>query len=410
MWVTERPSRVEEFIGNEGPRKIIIKWQKDWVRGTKPLLLLGPPGVGKTSLVHTLAIQYGFDIVELNASDNRNKNNLSQRIIPLFQNLSLLNKRFLLFLDEVDGIYGREDAGALESLSLMLKESSVPIILAANEINQITRELSKVCKVVSFLPIPPRLCMLYLNYMLELKNRSLSPGDKFSVATNSTGDIRKLLNDAQSKISGYSGTRDNYLKMDIENAINKLFSSANPTEALDIILATNMVFSDPRFGQSPEDRRKDLVNSIFSSVVLSKIDCETMRVILDILSKVDMLLGRSTANRNWKVFKHLPYILAYSIFQHAGLKHIHYNRYSIGFQYMGNIFSRGQSLRGVLLHLSKIFHTSRSNFGLFVFPFMTYILASNPHFENFVRNSLSDEKTTENLISEIGRIKKLNLF
>jgi len=409
MWVTERPSRVEEFIGNEGPRKIIIKWQKDWIRGTKPLLLLGPPGVGKTSLVHTLAIQYGFDIVELNASDNRNKNNLSQRIIPLFQNLSLLNKRFLLFLDEVDGIYGREDAGALEYLSLMLKESSVPIILAANEINQITRELSKVCKVVSFLPIPPRLCMLYLNYMLELKNRSLSPGDKFSVATNSTGDIRKLLNDAQSKISGYSGTRDNYLKMDIENAINKLFSSANPTEALDIILATNMVFSDPRFGQSPEDRRKDLVNSIFSSVVLSKIDCETMRVILDILSKVDMLLGRSTANRNWKVFKHLPYILAYSIFQHAGLKHIHYNRYSIGFQYMGNIFSRGQSLRGVLLHLSKIFHTSRSNFGLFVFPFMTYILASNPHFENFVRNSLSDEKTTENLISEIGRIKKLNL-
>jgi replication factor C large subunit len=312
-------------------------------------------------------------------------------------------------LDEVDGIYGREDAGALEYLSLMLKESSVPIILAANEINQITRELSKVCKVVSFLPIPPRLCMLYLNYMLELKNRSLSPGDKFSVATNSTGDIRKLLNDAQSKISGYSGTRDNYLKMDIENAINKLFSCANPTEALDIILATNMVFSDPRFGQSPEDRRKDLVNSIFSSVVSSKIDCETMRVILDMLSKVDMLLGRSTANRNWRVFKHLPYILAYSIFQHARLKHIHYNRYSIGFQYMGNIFSRGQSLRAVLLNLSKIFHTSRSNFGVFVFPFMTHILASNPLFENYIRNSLSDEKTTENLINEIRRIKKWDL-
>ena len=410
MWVTECPSKVEEFIGNEGPRKIIIKWQKDWVKGTKPLLLLGPPGVGKTSLVHTLAIQYGLDIVDLNASDSRNKNSLSQRIIPLFQNLSLLDKRFLLFLDEVDGIYGREDAGAVEYLSLMLKESSVPIILAANEINQITRELSKVCKVVPFLPIPPRLCMVYLNYMLELKNQSLSPGDKFSVAANSTGDIRKLLNDAQSKISGYSGTRDNYLTMDIENAINKFFSCTDPTEALDIILATNMVFSDPRFGQSTEDRRKDLVNSIFSSVVSSKIDSVTMRVILDILSKVDMLLGRSTANRNWKVFRHLPYILAYSIFQHARLKHIHYNRYSIGFQYMGNIFSRGQSLRAVLLHLSKIFHTSRSNFGLFVFPYMTHILASNPIFENYIRNSFSDEKSTENLINEIGRIKKLNIF
>ena len=88
--------------------------------------------------------------------------------------------------------------------------------------------------------------MLYLNYMLELKNQRLSPGDKFSVATNaSTGDIRKLLDDTQSKISGYSGTGDNYLKMDIENAINKLFSCTNPTEALDIILSTNMVFSNP---------------------------------------------------------------------------------------------------------------------------------------------------------------------
>jgi hypothetical protein len=76
---------------------------------------------------------------------------------------------------------------------------------------------------------------------------------------------------------------------------------------------------------------------------------------------------------------------------------------------MGNIFSRGQSLRAVLLHLSKIFHTSRSNFGLFVFPFMTHILASNPLFENYIRNSLSDEKTTENLINEIERIKKLNI-
>lgn len=409
MWVTERPSRVEDFIGNEGPRKIIIKWFREWVRGTKPLLLLGPPGVGKTSFVHTLAIQYDLDIIDLNASDTRNKNNLSERIIPLFQNLSLLDKTFLLFLDEVDGISGREDAGAIEFLSLMLKESSVPIMLAANEINQITRELSKVCKVVPFLPIPPRLCMLYLNNMLGLKNRGLSPGDKFSLVANSTGDIRKLLNDAQSKISGYSGIRDSYSTVDVENAINKFFSCANPTEALDIILATNMVFSDPRFGQSAEDRRKDLVNSIFSSVVSSKIDCDTMRVILDILSKVDMLLGRSTASRNWRVFRHLPYILAYSLFQHARLKQIHYNRYSIGFQYMGNIFSRGQIVRNILVHLSKIFHTSRSNFGLFVFPFMTHVLASTPLFEHYIRNSLSDEKSTENLINEVARTKKLNL-
>jgi hypothetical protein len=40
---------------------------------------------------------------------------------------------------------------------------------------------------------------------------------------------------------------------------------------------------------------------------------------------------------------------------------------------------------------------------------MTHILASNPLFENYIRNSLSDEKSTENLINEIGRIKKSNI-
>ncbi|MDP9197493.1 MAG: AAA family ATPase [Thermoproteota archaeon] len=407
MWAAERPSRVEEYIGNEGPRKIVISWFREWIRGTKPLLLIGPPGVGKTSLVHTLGIQYGLDIIELNASDTRNKNNLSKRIIPLFQNLSLLDKTFLLFLDEVDGLSGREDMGAIEFLSLILKESPVPTILAANETNQITKDLSKVCKVVSFLPIPPRLCMLHLNYILKLKSRDLSPGDKFSVVTHSSGDIRKLLNDAQSKTSGYSGVRDSRSRMDVENAINKFFTCTNPNAALDIILAANVVFSDPRFGQSAEDRRKDLINTIFSSVVSSRIDCEAIRVILNILSKVDVLLGKSTANRNWRVLGHLPYILAYSLFQHTRLKQIQYNRYSIGFQYMGNIFSRGQSLRSSLAHVSKNFHTSRSNFGLFVFPFMTHILACTPTFKDYIINSLSDQKAAENLINEVTRTKKL---
>ncbi|HEX9317541.1 MAG TPA: AAA family ATPase, partial [Nitrososphaeraceae archaeon] len=83
MWSSEYPPRVQDFIGNEKARVELISWFKEWIQGTKPLLLLGPPGVGKTSLIHTLAVQYDVDLIELNASDTRNRNDLFDRINPI---------------------------------------------------------------------------------------------------------------------------------------------------------------------------------------------------------------------------------------------------------------------------------------------------------------------------------------
>jgi len=37
----------------------------------KAALLSGPPGVGKTSTAHLVAKEYGYDVMELNASDAR---------------------------------------------------------------------------------------------------------------------------------------------------------------------------------------------------------------------------------------------------------------------------------------------------------------------------------------------------
>ena len=112
MWVeSSRPRTVEELIGNEEARLAIIKWLAEWVIGSKPLLLLGPPGVGKTTVVQALSFQFDFDLIEMNASDTRNREILLNRIIPAFKNTSLLEKKMLLFLDEVDGISGRQDIG-----------------------------------------------------------------------------------------------------------------------------------------------------------------------------------------------------------------------------------------------------------------------------------------------------------
>src|SRR5919202_3942451 len=136
MWSNVyRPARVQEMIGNEEERLTVMKWLSQWLSGSKPLLLIGPPGVGKTTLVHVLARQLDYDLIEMNASDTRNREELEQLIMPILVNTSIFGKKMLLFLDEVDGISGREDTGGIDSLIRILKEPTIPVLLAANTKN-----------------------------------------------------------------------------------------------------------------------------------------------------------------------------------------------------------------------------------------------------------------------------------
>ena len=56
MWVEKyRVREFDSFFGNEKSRLLVINWLKKWIKGTKPLLIIGPPGTGKTSFVKSLA-------------------------------------------------------------------------------------------------------------------------------------------------------------------------------------------------------------------------------------------------------------------------------------------------------------------------------------------------------------------
>ena len=90
MWSEKyRIKNIDEFIGNEYDRIEVLKWLKNWVKGTKPLLIIGPPGTGKTSFIISMANFFNYDIVELNASDFRNKSNLESIVNPLLNNNSI---------------------------------------------------------------------------------------------------------------------------------------------------------------------------------------------------------------------------------------------------------------------------------------------------------------------------------
>lgn len=114
MWTDRyKPRNVTDLVGNNGTIKALYDWLKEWdevvLRGNKKqvqwhagrswadipnpnaraALLSGPPGVGKTSAARMVCKQLGFETIEQNASDVRNKAAIESGISVLSGNKTL---------------------------------------------------------------------------------------------------------------------------------------------------------------------------------------------------------------------------------------------------------------------------------------------------------------------------------
>ena len=75
LWTDKyRPQTLDEVVGNNKEKKIILDWVDNWKKGNpqQPLLLVGPPGIGKTTLALVIAKEFS-EYIELNASDKRSR-------------------------------------------------------------------------------------------------------------------------------------------------------------------------------------------------------------------------------------------------------------------------------------------------------------------------------------------------
>ena len=347
------------MIGNEESRSEIMEWFAKWKKGTKPLLLVGPSGIGKTTMAFLVAKQFGYDVIGLNASDVRSKSRINEILTPVLGNVSVLGTP-MIFVDEVDGIHGRSDYGGAAALVDILKNPTVPIVLAANDDTlEKMKNIKKTVKIISFKKIPPRLLHVYLKNILKKENTTLSPGSLIKVIDKSRGDIRSMINLAQSFVTGFNPqTENSFETIHVEDGINAFFK-ANTFEEARIVLYSIQI--DPR----------EKINAFYSSIVTSDLDTSSMAKYLEIISKADMLYGKIMKTQNWRLLRYLNDIL---IMLYHDDDRIRYTKYNLSWPLLNRIRWDGAKLRSLSSLMSKKLHLSSSAFVTICLPYVLFCI------------------------------------
>jgi replication factor C large subunit len=282
------------------------------------------------------------------------------------------------------------------------------VIMAANAKTAKIKELAKACRAVEFSPVPPRLLMLFLDHVLQSEEAKLGSSDKISIVHTSRGDIRSLLNSAQSRAAGYvTVSNKDIVDIDIADAINGYFNAGSVEQATQFIAKADASYPDPRYGGSTEERRRDMMTALFASLSSSHIEHDELAFLLDVLSKVDMIVGRANARREWRLLRYVSSLIAAGLYEKSRQKGIKYSQYAMPWPVMGPIFARSQSTRKILGELAPALHTSRSSAGLFALPYFIRLMSEekvNP--VEFATDNFGDGSVGESIAKEIEKAKK----
>lgn len=212
----------------------------------KAVVLHGPPGVGKTSMAYAIAAEYDAEIIEMNASDLRNKEKIAQIIGPASQQRSLFKKFKIILIDEVDGISTRDRGGLTELLGL-IEKSSFPLIITANDIwQQKFNLLRQKSELLALKEMDYKTVLSILREICIKENLSVMNDVLTSISIKARGDMRAALNDLQSlsKMDEKTFVKeigDRNKKVSIFNALQFVFKNAQiDTKMLGVYEEVNM--------------------------------------------------------------------------------------------------------------------------------------------------------------------------
>ena len=369
-----RPRKLSEIAGNSSAIRQLRSWADSWMKGKpkkKGAILVGPPGIGKTSAALALASDYEWDIVELNASDQRNAE-VIDRVVGHGSRADTFSsdgsfrpvasgKLKLIVFDEADNLFGREDQGGAGAIVRSLRDAEQPIVLIVNDYYELTRRaagIKQLAMTIRFSAPSIDDIVSVLERIAKKENLSISHEILFKIAKNAGKDIRAAVNDLQSlsflgeneleDATDSLGWRD--VPPEMFDALNDIFCSDDPRKA-----RMSLVSLD----ETP-DRAMLWVDDNLPRVIRDPVDRFHA---IDFLARADVFLGRVSRRQYFGLWSYATDLMSIGVSIAAGDKCTVYSdsiRFPEYLMALSRSKARKKSIETLVNKASRGFHTSPS--------------------------------------------------
>lgn len=357
-----------DFSGRADELKQIKDFVENYKKGA--MLVYGQTGCGKTSFVHALAKELGHEILEVNASDIRNKDALLKIVKTAAMQMSLFAKSKIILIDEVDALSSK-DRGAVSAIAEIISESRWPIILTANdEMNDKVHDLKKKCRFLE-LPSPTHdeMCSI-LQGICCSNNVCYDVSVLRNIARQCDGDVRASMIDlfvasSVGDVKDASMLASRLRNRDIDESLRIIFNTMKPDIALNAFENTDMDLQDCLMWL------EENIPKEYSGMELN--------AGYDSLSKADVFYGRIRKWQHWRFLVYVNAMLTAGVALAKDEKHskaVKYARNSRPLKYwiMNN---KNKKKKAVAEKLALKCHTSKSKAFKYLMPYFKVQFGNN---------------------------------
>ena len=304
-----RPKSIDQIVGNSDQLSTIKTWILSWrnrLPDKRAILLVGPPGTGKTASIGALANDLDMEIVEFNSSDKRNKGSIETLVWRAASQQTLDGRSRIILLDEVDGLSGTSDRGGVGAIIKVIKSSVHPIMMTANDPDSPRlKDLYKICHVYNFEPIDTDGMTTVLTMIAKLNKAEVSQDIIEQIIENSAGDLRAAISDLETYSKRGTSTQSvdsvfRDVRRGTEETLRNLFMTTNPKLARRVLSESEL-------------DHDSLISWLEENLHHHFLTPDELDRGLDSLSLADLSLGRIMRNQNWKLLAYMYDLLAVGV-------------------------------------------------------------------------------------------------
>lgn len=214
-----RPRKLSDVCGNVetvNRLKVLAK------HGNMPnLILAGPPGTGKTTSIHCLALEllgevsYKNAVLELNASDDRGIDTVRNKIKQFAKRKIQLpmGRHKVIILDEADSMTSSAQQALRRTMELY--STTTRFALACNISSKIIEPIQSRCAILRYARLPQQEILKRVKQVMAFENVvNYTDAGLEAILFVAEGDMRTALNALQSTYAGFDKiTHDTVFKV-----------------------------------------------------------------------------------------------------------------------------------------------------------------------------------------------------